>query len=308
MTALAAEGGTWGISGPAFLGFYATLAVLVAIVTGLLRRRLARSTGTAPVPRLDSQPHDVAYLHGGPELAVLTALTALHADGRVTTSGRRHVRAVGSVGPSASELERAIHRSAQHPAQHPVQHSARHGVLRTALSSEPPVREALTRIERRLADTGLLLTAEQRRRIRWTGWMLGAVVVVGAIRAVVGGTAGRPIGFLLAMMLAVAVGTLVVICTAPRRTNRGDAELKRLRSAHAGLAPRMRPSWQTYGPAGAALGVAVFGASALWAADPAFATELGVPRFAAGGDGGGGGGCGGGGGDGGGGCGGGCGG
>jgi uncharacterized protein (TIGR04222 family) len=286
MAALAATSDTWGISGPTFLGLYLGLIVIAVAATVLARRRLARSATMTPVTPLDSHPDDVAYLHGGPELAVLTALTAMYLDGRITTSGQRRVRAVGSVGSRASELERAIHRSAHQP------------VLRTALPGEPSVREALVRVERRLSEAGLLLTAEQRRRIRQAGWMLWVVVAVGVLRAVAGGTAGRSIGFLLVMTVAVAVGAVVVSCTAPRRTDRGDTELTRLRSTHAGLAPQLRPDRQVYGATGAALGVAVFGASALWAADPAFATELGTQRptpSGSGSDGSGGGGCGGGG-------------
>jgi hypothetical protein len=33
----------------------------------------------------------------------------------------------------------------------------------------------------------------------------------------------------------------------------------------------MSPSWETYGPTGAALGVALFGGAALYSLDPAFA-------------------------------------
>lgn len=277
MNVLAATGDTWRVSGPTFLGLYAALAVVAVIVTMLARRSLARSH--APAPHLDN-PDDVAYLHGGPELTVLTALSAMHVAGRITSSGRRHVQAVGAVGPSAGDLQRAIHLCAQDP------------VPQAKLPGAPPVVEALGRIERRLSDAGLLLTAEQRRRIRLAGWMLWAVAALGAIRAIEGYTAGKPIGFLLALLVVAAVGAAVLSLTAPRRTDHGSAELARLRTAHASLSPKLRPRWRVYGPEGAALGVAVFGASALGAADPALAKELGarqtssVDHFGAGGEGG----------------------
>lgn len=263
MTAFAATSDDWGISEPTFLGLYGALAVIAAFATVLARRRLARSTAASPGPGLDTQPYHIAYLNGGPELTVLTALVTMRAQGSITTSGRHRVHAVGSLDPGGSDLEQAIHRSADQPAP------------RIGLPRTPPVREALTRIEHRLADTGLLLTGEQRRRIRRTSWMLWGVVAVGALRVA---TAGDPIGFLLVMMGVTAVGALVLTSIAPRRSDRGDAELKRLRSAHASLAPRMRPDHQVYGPTGAALGVAIYGTSSLWAADPAFATELGTQR------------------------------
>jgi uncharacterized protein (TIGR04222 family) len=303
MRVLAATGDTWGIRGPTFLGLYAALAVVAVIATVLARRSLARSP--APAVRLNN-PDDVAYLHGGAELTVLTALSAMYVAGLIAASGRQRVQVVGAPGPDAGDLQRAIHLSAQEP------------VPRGKLPDAPPVADALRRIERRLIDAGLLVTAEQRKRIRRTAWVLWAVVAFGAVRAIAGYNAGKPIGLLLALLAVAVVGAAVLSLTAPRRTNRGNAELTRLRSAHASLSPKLRPRWRVYGPEGAALGVAVFGASALWAADPALAKELGTRQASfvgnsggggwsygggdSGGGGCGGGGCGGGGGGGGGGC------
>lgn len=284
MRTLATAGDTWGISGPTFLELYAALAIVAIIATILVRRALARSLTPPPAP-MAVNPEEVAYLHRGPELAVLAALSALHVAGSIASADRRRLQAVGTVQPEASELELAIHRSAQQP------------VRRAELPGAQPVAEALGRIERRLIDVGLLLSPEQRSRIRRTGWMLWAVVAVGALRAVAGNIAGRPIGFLLALLAVVAVVATVFSFAAPRRTHRGTAELATLRTAHTSLSPRSRPDWQVYGPGGAALGVAVFGTSALWAAEPAWAKELGVRTPSVGYTGGtGGGGCGGGGG------------
>ncbi|MGH3711217.1 MAG: TIGR04222 domain-containing membrane protein [Pseudonocardiaceae bacterium] len=191
----------------------------------------------------------------------------MHTAGFITSSGRRRVQAVGAVGSDTGELPRAIHKSAQDP------------VPRTTLTSAPPVAEALRRIERRLTEEGLLLTIKQRRRIRVTSWMLWAVAAVGAIRTIAGYQAGKPIGVLLALVAMVAVGAAVFSGTAPRCTDRGNAELTRLRIAHTSLSPKLRPRWQVYGPEGAALGVAVFGASALWAADPTLAKDLGARQM-----------------------------
>jgi uncharacterized protein (TIGR04222 family) len=259
-----ALGDTWGISGPTFLGLYAALTVVAVIATVLTRRALARSP--APAHHLDN-PDDVAYLHHGPALTVLTALSAMYVAGRVTSSGRGRVQAVGAVDPDARGLQRAIHLSTRQP------------VPRAKLPGAPPVAEALGRIERRLIDAGLLLSAEQRGRIRRAGWMLWAVVAVGAISAVAGDLTDKHLGFLLALLAAVAVSAAVFSLTTPRRTDRGNAELSRLRTVHASLSPRSRPNRRVYGPEGAALGVAVFGTGALWAADPALAKELGAPQM-----------------------------
>jgi uncharacterized membrane protein YgcG len=55
-----------------------------------------------------------------------------------------------------------------------------------------------------------------------------------------------------------------------------------LRARYSYLAPASSPSYATYGANDAALGVALFGASTLYAMDPDFATEAEVQRAASG--------------------------
>ena len=62
MHLLAAEAGTWGISGPAFAGLYLIAAIVLLITTLLIQRRIRRGR---PVQR-DLHPYEVAYLIGGP--------------------------------------------------------------------------------------------------------------------------------------------------------------------------------------------------------------------------------------------------
>lgn len=213
-----------------------------------------------PAPLLDHH-EDIAYMNDGPELTVLAALTAMHAVGRIAPSGHRCVHAVGLT--YASNLERAIRLSTQHP------------VLVGMLSSAPPVADALGHIERRLIKAGLLLTVEQRERERIGCLDMILVAMVGMIGIVVmmGSVLFGVLGnFLLGgVIILFALAAMGVLSSGEWRTDRGDAELTRLRAEHAGLSPQLRP-------ARAALKVAIFGASALWNADPVFAKALGVPR------------------------------
>ncbi|CAA9395632.1 MAG: hypothetical protein AVDCRST_MAG66-1122, partial [uncultured Pseudonocardia sp.] len=103
-------GETWGISGPAFLTGYLLLAVVTWIVTTRWRRALTDGSDR-PAPR---HPHDLAFLNGGPDLAVTSALTAMHLTGTVAPR-RGEVQAVGRPGPGADALERAIHVAAATP-------------------------------------------------------------------------------------------------------------------------------------------------------------------------------------------------
>jgi uncharacterized protein (TIGR04222 family) len=295
---------TWGISGPTFLLAYVVLAVAVVMAAIRARRTLVTTAAERLAGRLDDRPYDVAYLNGGADLALTAALSAMYRTGTISTSGRGVVVAATRPESRADELERAVHHVAAAP------------VSRHRLAAAGAVASALHRIEQRLISAGLLLSAERRRRIRLAGAWVLVVAALGVVRVMAGLANGRPVLFLiLLVLLTLAVGVLLVL-RVPRRTRAGDALLRRLAADHHVLSPSMRPDWQVYGPTGAALAVGVFGVQALWAADPAFATELAAQRaasqsagFVGGGDGGSGGGggssCGGGGG-GGGGCGGGC--
>lgn len=266
-------GDTWGISGPAFLAAYLLLAAAVWVASARARRALAgdgpdRLTGPAP-----TDPHDLAYLNGGPDLAVTSALAAMHLTGTVAPSKGR-IHAVGRPAPGADALERAIHFTTGSP------------VTRSRLPLHRPVRTALDTIEKRLVSIGLLLPETQRRRIRAVGWWMVAVAGLGLLRFLAGVAEGRPVAFLVVALLAVAAVGLVQLVHAPRRTRAGDRLLTRLRDEHHELDPAQRPDWVAYGPAAAALGIGLFGASAVWASDPALAEELAVQKATAGGDGG----------------------
>lgn len=313
---LAAPGiGTWGISGSTFVAAYLLLAAVVGVSAVRARRAIAdplrdrvrdrastrpdRPVGDRPARDtavdVDAHPHDVAYLNGGAELAVTSALSSMHLRGTVAPL-RGQLQAVGRLDPGTDPLERAVHLSAATL------------VRRGRLPQYRAVATALAAIEERLVDAGLLLSGEQSRRMRGVGWWLAAVAALGLIRVLAVIAEARPDGFLLAAALAVAAVAMVQLLYAPRRSRTGDRTLAALRASHHDLAPDVRPDWVAYGPAGAALGVGIFGAGAVWASDPAFAGEIAVQRAAAGrsgdggasfsgGDGGGGGGgCGGGGG------------
>lgn len=289
---------TWGISGPTFLTGYVLVAAVVWVAVARQRRALAEGS---PRTVHDLGGHEVAHLNGGPELAVTSALTSMHLRGTIAPA-KGLVHAVGRPEPGAHPLERAIHFTCGSP------------VPRARLPLHRPVRTALDGIHDRLVAQGLLLSEPRRREIRAAGRWLGAVALLGLLRLLAGVAESRPVGYLVAVLLLVCVVTAVLLVRAPRRSRAGDELLARLQTEHDALRPDSRPDWVAYGPATAALGVGIFGASAVWASDPAFAEELAVQKATAsgggdggasssfgggdggggGGDGGGGGGCGGG--------------
>ncbi|MCU1659944.1 MAG: hypothetical protein JWR58_9 [Pseudonocardia sp.] len=267
---LAATGDTWGVSGPSFLVAYLLIAVAIWVAGFRARRALADPRATSPAGDMTARPHDVAYLNGGAELAVYSALSSMHLRGTITSS-RGAVQAAGRLDPGTDELERAIH------------FTARVAMQRKRLQFHRPVLVALAVIEKRLVAAGLLLSEEQRLRIRRVGsWML-VVAGLGLVRLLAGVAEAKPVGYLVVALVAVTAVAAVQLARAPRRTRLGDRTLATLRSEHHGLSPEVKPDWSVYGPEGAALGIGIFGMGALWASDPAFADELAAQRVAAGG-------------------------
>ncbi|WP_226367566.1 MULTISPECIES: TIGR04222 domain-containing membrane protein [unclassified Pseudonocardia] len=262
-------GDTWGIPGQTFLVLYVVALVLVSGI--VLRRRRTIAQGDPRGARtLDSRPEDVAYLNGGPELAVYAALSAMHVDGSLVTSGRTtgQVRAGRVPGHGASALQRAIHRSAQRLTPGRM------------LGTHEPVRTELARAAQRLETAGLLLSPADRVRYRATAWPVGVLALAGAVRIAAGLGGGRPVGFLFALVAATAVFATVLATRVPDRTRAGDAALTVVRSRNDALSPSMRPDWTAVGPAAAALSVGAFGVGAMLAAEPAFAEELAAQKLA----------------------------
>jgi uncharacterized protein (TIGR04222 family) len=277
MALAAATADTWGISGPEFLLVYLVIAAAVLVAGTRARRALADPRATSPVGDLTARPHDIAYLNGGAELAIYSALSAMHLRGTIAVGGKGLVSGRGRPAPDADGLEKAIHFTAGTPVQ------------RRRLPFHRPVQTALLVIEERLVATGLLLSEDQRRRIRRVGfWMLG-VAGLGLVRLLAGIAEARPVGYLLVALVVVTAIAIVQLAVAPRRSRLGDRTLAGLRANHHALAPSMRPDWHVYGPAAAALSIGVFGTSALWASDPAFAEEIAAQRATSGGSGDGGG-------------------
>ena len=169
--------------------------------------------------------------------------------------------------------------------------------LRDALARRPEVAE----LRRSLEAAGLMypapVAAAQLRNVRLL-WL--AVLGLGVARLVVGMSRGKPVAFLVMLLVAAVFCALASLGGHLGRTPAGYRVLKAARREGGKPEEAASMGEARFGPVGASYGVALFGASVLWATDPLFAEAMGMPR-AGGGDGdGGGGGCGGGG------CGGGC--
>jgi uncharacterized protein (TIGR04222 family) len=284
-------GATWGISGPTFLLIYVALGVVI-LAGAIIWRRRYTSGPTGPLRSLT--PTEVALLTGGRELAVYSSLAALRAAEAVQIEGG-HLRQIGPVPSGAPELDRAIHAAA-----------GLRSLRSRDVAADPAVAAVLERTEAELTESGLILSPAVRAHVR-RGALAGvALLVFGIVRAIAGTQNGKPIGNLVLLLVLAGAGTLA-LAYVPRLSRAARASVATLRRDASHLRPSQSPSWATYGPASAALGVGLFGTAAIWAADPAFAADAEIRRQTlassggySGGDGGsssscGGGGCGGGG-------------
>ncbi|SCE92570.1 TIGR04222 domain-containing protein [Micromonospora viridifaciens] len=256
MTVLASSDDTWGIPGPTFLAIYLTAAAVILLVCGVHRYLVLR--GRTPKEPLDAE--SAAYLSGGAQLAIWTALAAMRRAGVVGVRARGRLAATGYTSTGMTSLQRALHRAAAR--------GARTGDLR----GDQRVADALAGLRDSLEQRGLLVGRGERQFARAGVLALSVLLVVGLVRIVAGLSAGRPTGYLILTVLALVL-LLIALWRLPNRTRAGRVALRGLRAKHQYLSPAARPAYTTYGSAEAAMGVALFGTASLWALDAEFAQQ-----------------------------------
>ncbi|MBQ0906297.1 TIGR04222 domain-containing membrane protein [Micromonospora sp. U21] len=270
MIVYAASGDTWGIPGPTFLRLYLVATAVTVALAVFHRVRLAAGSVDAPAGPLG--PQQVAYLNGGPRLAVHAALGGLRGSGAIGVGPDRRLVTTGPTPSGLTPLDQAIHWAAHQRAR------------ATDLPQDRRVREALDQLQAGLEQRGLLRSrAQYDTARRWAGFVF-ALLGLGVFRLVSGLFNDRPVGYLMLVLIPVLVAALL-LRRVPRRTRAGRAALRDVRRQHTHLAPASSPAFATYGAAGAAMGVALYGTVSLWALDPGFAEQAEIQRQAASGSG-----------------------
>lgn len=82
--------------------------------------------------------------------------------------------------------------------------------------------EALEATRARLTDAGLLLSTDQRRRIRQVGLAVLAVAGLGLVRLLAGLSEAKPVGFLVVALIAVTFLAVRLLFRAPVRSGAGN--------------------------------------------------------------------------------------
>jgi uncharacterized protein (TIGR04222 family) len=263
MTIMAFQvGDTWGIPGPVFIAGYVVGALVALAITLAWRRSL--SAGRAPSRELDV--HEVAYLAGGEEQALVAALTGLRAENAIEIVDRR-LRRTDARPRGRGDLDHAV--------------AAKIGADRVDYAHRllygPAVRRQLHAIRDRLVRERLLLGAAELRQWRAAALPLWLLLVVGVARLVAGASGGKPVGFLILALLVLTVLTLILtFASRSPRTRAATAAVAELRKRHRHLDPAQSPAWRTYGPDETAYAAALYGTAVLKGIEPKYGVEFRV--------------------------------
>ncbi|OZC93059.1 TIGR04222 domain-containing membrane protein, partial [Rhodococcus sp. 06-412-2C] len=261
---------TWGIASADFLRWY-LLAAFVAVALVLLSNWLAshRSVPASPTGRVLTPP-EVGALTNDTQavmasLAILRGADVIDSRGRVrralTDTERTHLDWF-----TRTVLERLG--------------SGKAPLVRSRLVTNMSV--ACAQLRSQLIKEGLLHGRSERGASTVRVFPILFVAAVGFVRVISGIANGKPVLFLVGIIVLLLL-TLPFVRRRRRRTAQGDAELRRLRVENDYLSPRSRPSFTAYGPSRAGMSAALFGAGALLMLDPAMAGALSYGSAQAGG-------------------------
>ncbi|UUV33558.1 TIGR04222 domain-containing membrane protein [Amycolatopsis roodepoortensis] len=245
---------TWGIPGPTFLAIYGALIVF-PVVVGLvwtiavkLGAKAPRGTVSGPEPTV----YELAYLAGGPDRVVDTAIAALVDRGTLRVSSSKQLQLTGP--EPADPIEKAVAKGAR-----PGYNATTRGI-RDRLRMSGPMQALAKGLE-----TRGLVVADRTPRIRQVVYFLYlAVLVLGVVRLIAGIAGDRPVGYLIPLLISAVFATVISRALknkrpGPRPTSEGGRILHRARSAHGRERKRGIPNGPGY--AGAA-GVGLLGGAA----------------------------------------------
>ncbi|MGX1951789.1 TIGR04222 domain-containing membrane protein [Streptomyces anulatus] len=216
------------------LALLATLAVVVSSVLLIVKSVSERSRRPSPGPGVALHDlYEVAFLNGGPARVVDTALTALHADGRLAVGGPGIVAAQRV--QANDPVERAVF---QELAAAP--NGALH-VLREAVMRHPAVQE----VGDGLAARGLLVPPHRLRPLRRWGMTQGIVCLIAVplsmlltfVQFATDDSLDFSVPFIVKMLPAIVIGSftgmIVASSSAGRLTASGRHAAQSFRTAYA---------------------------------------------------------------------------
>lgn len=240
----------FNLKGPDFLLLFFWLCVIAFGTAALVRRRMREPIEPATEDFSNMDPYSMAFLNGGKVLAVNSAITSL-IDRKLLRADAtdRRLFSTGPLAGDAALLEKVIHVSA----------SAGETIANVRESAKPVV----TAMMEQLQSHGLLVSDRQASKLRWTTSLIALFpVFVGVIKIFVGLSRNKPVAFLVIGCLVVTVVALIAFARRPHRSRRGDAVLSQLQDRYRDYG-NLRGNYRRLTPAQVAMGVGLFGMTAL---------------------------------------------
>ncbi|MGW6335348.1 TIGR04222 domain-containing membrane protein [Nocardia rhamnosiphila] len=247
-------GETWGVSGPAFLLLYLPIAVVAVVIGWRLRHRIVHTPAPAPPGELTA-----------PELGLLTSDRRAVMASVALLRGHDLIDAGGSPVGVAAPV-------ALDPFTLAVRDRLGESKVGITLMTAR-LRPELDRMRKTLAERGYLADRRYTRQLREAALPILVVGLFGVARLVTGLVNGKPVLFLLFVLIALGIAGWRVAAPV-RLTPAGRAALAEAADGNRYLRPVNSPSYQTYGPGAAGLAVALFGVQALVLLDPALNTAM----------------------------------
>jgi uncharacterized protein (TIGR04222 family) len=271
------------LHGPEFLVFYLVIGGVAVLAALAVRHVLRPPADDRPEETPDLPPYEVAYLAGGDQLAATAAIASLvHRNVLEVDGPGRKLRIRQSLPPKPRALEREVFlgvRSEQGEAINQVQARAK---------------PAAATLRARLQEAGLVVSDEAARTCRLLSALpLVAVALLGLMKIGVGTSRGKPVGYLLVLVILTVVGAAYLLFHRPLRSRRGDGVLARIKTANKALAVTARKAQNRLEPDDLVLAVGLFGTTVL-ASGALARLQVALTPPSSGGSGCGGGGCGGG--------------
>ena len=237
------------LPGPQFLGVFIPILAVAWILGSIARSRIKPAVGASTAePELTSI--EVAYLAGGPRLALAALVTSLAQRKAISFDARtRSVTVVAESVASENYYGRRL--------------CSRMGKdERTLESLEDDAGQVFADLPERLKRLGLLV-ADDRRWIPQATIIaiMGAALAVGVMKVAIGLSRGRPVSILLVVIGFGVVGLVKLLAHLPERSSWGDDVLKRLRHRSAGLELSTAKRPERLAPNDLALAVALYGPS-----------------------------------------------
>lgn len=243
-------GSIFDLRGPEFLFLYIFLLAVASLAALALRSALSTPGGdvVAPPPL---PPLDAAFLAGGRDQAVDAAVAALVQRKLVDVEPTSRTLKVARPAPAELDaLERCVHDEI--------------GPSATIHSVRRATGWRFDTLRPRLEQLGLMLRDQDSWRPRVVPTLaVGAVMVIGAIKLMVGLSRDRPVGLLILLLALTGYEMFLLVTTAPRLTRRGDRTVELLRLRNSALKTTVLARPERIAPGDLALAVGLFGAEVL---------------------------------------------